>query len=405
MATLLFRHGLRPLRLAVRPLHQQQPHQPHTYPPPSQLHLSLHNQLQAHLQAHLQTWALQVRCQSTSTASSASVRGQAQDVAGQKTARSTQQQQQLQQQQQQKHQQCEAEPDADLNALSLTSAKTVQAQVVNASAAKSDVSLAPSSSKPSETAPETAQVQATPPITPSADVIRFPILQRLGPLTEMVKAYGRQQRKRPWTTQLWTALVIYFCADVLAQSIGGQQYDPARTGRNLIIGFCVAIPSYEWLIFLGNHFNYRSRLVSLAVKVFIAQFFFTPFFNTYFFSMQALLSGASWSDIVAHVKATVPTSCLNSCKVWPTVTAFSFAFLAPEYRNVFNGLVAIFWQAYLSFLNRSAQEDVEKAEAGLRDMTLRVANVDPLVINNGPTQADLVDKLTEELTEEDVETA
>ncbi|KAL2890761.1 Protein SYM1 [Ceratocystis lukuohia] len=401
MATLLFRHGLRPLRLAIRPLHQQQPHQPHTYPPPSQLHLSLHSQIQAHLQAHLQTWALQVRCQSTSTASSANVRGQAQDVAGQKTARSTQQQQQ----QQQQHQQCEAELDADLDARSSASAKTVQAQVVNASAAKSDVSPAPSSSTPSASAPETAQVQDKPSITPATDVVRFPILQRLGPLTEVVKAYGRQQRKRPWTTQLWTALVIYFCADVLAQSIGGQQYDPVRTGRNLIIGFCMAIPSYEWLIFLGNHFNYRSRLVSLAVKVFIAQAFFTPFFNTYFFSMQALLSGASWSDIVAHVKATVPTSCLNSCKVWPTVTAFSFAFLAPEYRNVFNGLVAIFWQAYLSFLNRSAQEDVEKAEAGMCDKTLRVANVDPLVTKNGPTQADLVDKLAEELTEEDVEAA
>ncbi|KAL5621846.1 hypothetical protein BROUX41_005791 [Berkeleyomyces rouxiae] len=385
MASLLIRHSLRPLRLAIRPLQQ---HQPHSYPP-SQLQLSL----QAQLQLQLQPWPLQVRCQSTRGPSAP-----VQPDASQKTVQAVSQ----------------AKTDASLMTEGLapsstldTSAASSVAPVLHApSASAPDASApalpaTPNANAPAPSAPENAPgTLQQAPSTPANEIVHLDILQRLGPLTNVVKAYGRQQRKRPWITQLWTAVVIYLCADILAQSISGRPYDVERTGRNLIIGLCMAIPSYEWLIFLGNHFNYRSRFVSLAVKVFIAQTFFTPLFNTYFFGMQALLAGASWPEIVAHVKATVPTSCLNSCKVWPTVTALSFAFLAPEYRNAFNGLVAIFWQTYLSFLNRSAQENVEKIEAGLTDVALAVKV--NLLVTEGPTQEALTEPVTDTLTEGDV---
>jgi len=50
---------------------------------------------------------------------------------------------------------------------------------------------------------------------------------------------------------------------------------------------------------------------------------------------------------------------LMSCrKLWPAVTAFSFTFIPPQNRNIFAGCIAIFWQTYLSWLNKNA----EKAE-------------------------------------------
>lgn len=42
-------------------------------------------------------------------------------------------------------------------------------------------------------------------------------------------------------------------------------------------------------------------------------------------------------------------------KVWPAVTAFSFTFIQPHYRSIFAGFIAIFWQTYLSWLNRAAE--------------------------------------------------
>lgn len=72
--------------------------------------------------------------------------------------------------------------------------------------------------------------------------------------------------------------------------------------------------------------------------------------------MQSLLSGDSLPAVWERIKATVPTSIINSCKLWPAVTAFSFTFIPIEYRSVFAGVIAIGWQTYLAFLNRRAEQ-------------------------------------------------
>jgi len=109
-------------------------------------------------------------------------------------------------------------------------------------------------------------------------------------------------------------------------------------------------------IFLGNHFNYASRWGSIAVKVAVQQAVFTPVFNTYFFGMQAVMTGEPPSGVIKRIRDTVPTSMWNSLKLWPAVTAFSFAFIIPQYRFMFSGVFAVCWQTYLSFLNRRAEK-------------------------------------------------
>jgi len=189
-------------------------------------------------------------------------------------------------------------------------------------------------------------------------VATLPLWQRLGPLTTAFSAYGRSQRKNPYRTQFLTSLVIYMIGDITAQKINGDEYEPLRTSRALVISAGSSIPSYLWFLWLGNHFNYPSKILSLATKVVVNQAFFTPVFNTYFFGMQSFLSGDSLKDVWERIKATVPTSIKNSCKLWPAVTAFSFTYVPAEYRNLFGSVIAIGWQAYLSFLNRRAEVDV-----------------------------------------------
>ena len=119
-------------------------------------------------------------------------------------------------------------------------------------------------------------------------------------------------------------------------------------------------------VWLSESFNYSSRILSLATKVIVNQICFTPVFNTYFFGMQALLSGATLPEAWERITKTVPVSCVNSCKLWPAVTAINFAFLPLEYRPVFGGVVAVGWQTYLSYLNRLAERSKGRAalEAG-----------------------------------------
>ncbi|KAK3324405.1 hypothetical protein B0T19DRAFT_428520 [Cercophora scortea] len=182
----------------------------------------------------------------------------------------------------------------------------------------------------------------------------LPFWQRLGPLTQAAQAYARVQRRRPLTTQLCTSLVTYFCSDMIAQNAGDEEYDPVRTGRSLLIGGMSSIPSYKWFLWLSHSFNYSSRILSLGTKVFVNQLCFTPIFNSYFFGMQALLAG---ENVLEHIKRTVPTSIVNSLKLWPAVTAFSFTFVPIEFRSVFAGVIAVGWQTYLMFLNRAAEEE------------------------------------------------
>ncbi|KAI1369676.1 hypothetical protein F5Y08DRAFT_292635 [Xylaria arbuscula] len=206
-----------------------------------------------------------------------------------------------------------------------------------------------------------------------------PFWQRLGPLTRATQAYGRAQRARPWLTQVASTLVVYLCADFGAQWIGqsssadgddaakaeGRKHDWARTARSLIIGGAAAIPGYTWFSFLSRSFNYSSKVLSIGIKVAVNQFFFTPLFNVYFFGAQALLSGDTPAEAWRRVCNTVPVSFINSCKLWPAVTAFNFAFVPFEYRSIFGGVIAVGWQTYLSFLNRRAErlEALRQTEA------------------------------------------
>ena len=111
-------------------------------------------------------------------------------------------------------------------------------------------------------------------------------------------------------------------------------------------------------MYLGTLFNYPSKILSLATKVVVNQIVFTPVFNSYFFGMQSLLSGDGFANAWERIKRTVPTSFINSWKVWPAVTAFNFTYVQPQYRALFAGLVAVGWQTYLSLLNyRAANEE------------------------------------------------
>lgn len=114
-------------------------------------------------------------------------------------------------------------------------------------------------------------------------------------------------------------------------------------------------------MFLHHHFNYSSTFVSIVTKVSVQQIVFTPIFNTYFFSMQSLLVGASLTETWERLKMAVPVSIQNSVKLWPAVTAFSFMYVPPQFRSVFAGCVAVGWQTYLSWLNQKAAREAHTA--------------------------------------------
>ncbi|KAH9845794.1 putative peroxisomal membrane protein PXMP2 4 family protein [Teratosphaeria destructans] len=209
-----------------------------------------------------------------------------------------------------------------------------------------------------------AKAPKPPPPGSTYRTIPGPAWAWIEPLAKPLRGYGNMQKRSPLLTQWESSLVIYYLGDLSAQTMQTSgfregDYEPARGLRAMLIGGLSSIPSYKWFLFLGDHFNYKSHVLSLAIKIGINQSVFTPIFNTYFFSMQSLFARETWMDLAEAKKRvieTVPTSVKNSWRVWPIVTAFSFTFIPPQSRNVFAGVIAVFWQTYLSWLNKQAEQ-------------------------------------------------
>ncbi|CAL5871652.1 uncharacterized protein PFLUO_LOCUS5905 [Penicillium psychrofluorescens] len=276
--------------------------------------------------------------------------------------------------------------------------ETVNTSQTNASSSSPTPSAPPTSSSPAPSANTAAASAgaATPPATASTTaktVARSRGLREIikaGPLGRTGRWYSRVQEKRPYTTQVCSSIIIYLCGDLSAQimfpseapgpakvvqndstgskDVGEQEassgggYDPWRTVRHLIVGTGSSIPSYNWFWFLHNHFNYPSKFLSILTKVVVQQICFTPIFNTYFFSMHSLLAGATLEETWERLRKALPVSITNSVKLWPAVTAFSFMYVPPQFRNVFSGCIAVGWQTYLSWLNQKAAREVQAAE-------------------------------------------
>ena len=106
---------------------------------------------------------------------------------------------------------------------------------------------------------------------------RLPLWQRLGPLTKVFNGYGRAQNTRPYVTQAVTSVVIYFCGDLGAQTIGGDAYDPWRAARNMVIGAVVSIPAYSWCVNLSLHTAVLMRTQVHVSRPLLQLWFQAPF--------------------------------------------------------------------------------------------------------------------------------
>ena len=72
---------------------------------------------------------------------------------------------------------------------------------------------------------------------------------------------------------------------------------------------------------MSKRFNYSSQILSVATKVFVNQLVMAPTFNTYFFSMQALLAGDRTDQISYGNTGTDEGQCsrINACLDEPAV--------------------------------------------------------------------------------------
>lgn len=120
-----------------------------------------------------------------------------------------------------------------------------------------NVSNKEQSTSPSQRPPHTPnEITIAPkgevPKTEPVDIPGVAWYRRLGPVSDFFSWFHRTQAKRPLTVQLCTSLTTYLVGDLMAQEIGGEQYDYKRTIRMLLIGSISSIPGYKWCVIPEN---------------------------------------------------------------------------------------------------------------------------------------------------------
>lgn len=103
----------------------------------------------------------------------------------------------------------------------------------------------------------------------------------------------------------------------------------------------------------------------------VNQIFFTPVFLAAFFTLQSVFASVgtvSTREMMETLKKTIPTAYINSCKLWPAVTAVNFWFVPLEFRALFGGAIAVGWNGYLSFLSQRANQQEDTFDLPVEDV-------------------------------------
>jgi len=163
---------------------------------------------------------------------------------------------------------------------------------------------------------------------------------------------------------------MFGVGDVIAQQAfekKGKDHDFIRTARTAFYGGCLFGPLLtKWLQIL-NRIQFSSPVKAVAYKVYLDQAVFTPGVIGFFFGSMTLLEGKSISDAKDRItKAYVPTLLRNWCVFVPT-QVINFAYVPPQYRFFTIGVVALFWNAYLSAVNAKDARVAESLVAKVSD--------------------------------------
>ena len=122
-------------------------------------------------------------------------------------------------------------------------------------------------------------------------------------------------------------------------------WDLVRTGRFAALGTLWVGPVLHY--WYGALFQAFPKQVLLRVAV--DQVAFAPVFLTSFLSWLWCLEGEQPSKLPSRLKDNVPEIVVVNWSLWIPAQAINFHFVLPKYHVLFSNIVALVWNAYLSY--------------------------------------------------------
>lgn len=186
---------------------------------------------------------------------------------------------------------------------------------------------------------------------------------------KVFRLYSTALTRYPLVTKSLTAGTISAAGDIFCQKVfpvdkKNTKIDINRTIRFTFLGLCVLGPVlHKWYGFLGTNIV-GTGIKSAMKRTALDQFVFAPCIISVIISTLSVIQTfqENRSNYICKVKSDLKeryyTTFLMNYVFWTPAQALNFLLIPLQYQVLFNNVVALFWNCYLSY--SAASSDHQK---------------------------------------------
>ncbi|XP_020610547.1 protein Mpv17-like [Orbicella faveolata] len=156
----------------------------------------------------------------------------------------------------------------------------------------------------------------------------------------------------PWKTQTIGTGVLVAAGDVVTQQFverKGLKHDFFRTARMGVVGLIIGPVLRTWYLTLDRIVPGAAKTAGFK-KMLLDQSLFAPVMICFFFGITETLAGKRLCDIKEMLQERYADALITNYKIWPLAQTLNFTFVPIQHRVGFVQIVAIFWNAYMSWM-------------------------------------------------------
>ena len=153
--------------------------------------------------------------------------------------------------------------------------------------------------------------------------------------------------------------VLVTTGDVIAQQFAeqrGKNHDFRRTARMGVVGLVIGAVLKPWNPLVERIVPGTPKTASF-IKMLLGQSLSAPVMIYFFFLFSLQFAGKQPHEIVETVQERYEQTLITNYKIWPVAQTLNFTFVPMQHRVGFVQIVAIFWNAYLSWMANKPSPD------------------------------------------------
>lgn len=172
--------------------------------------------------------------------------------------------------------------------------------------------------------------------------------------------YAKMLVQQPLLTKSLTSCCTNSISDVICQKTlpareeDAKKFDFTRLLHVAVTGIVWSGPiTHYWykLLFGKMTGPIDDPLIRLMVRIFLDAIIFSPVTVSGYFTVRSFLEGSGTAGAWEKLRTRLVTAVLGAWKFWPAVNVINFSVVPIAYRVLYNNVLSIFWQGFLTYVN------------------------------------------------------